>query len=346
MPFVLVLSLFVATSVHSLAQDFTQPVGISKVTIAGTDGLRSASYTPLSVTYEKPSLFRGIIDSATGTTLTLTSAGMVSDAYSGTDPNGDASYYVLIKSGDQVGLTLEIAGNTTDTITVTSDNLESLPLTGASIEVLAHATLADIFGADNSYGLTSGSSVNTSDRIYLMQADGSGDWTSYFYQTNPRSGNGWRRVGDSSGTDYANLSIPLDTGMLVRRISATDTHIYLKGSVKVTSQHKRVLGLGFSFLGNPFPKQMTLGSCGIYTADNGYVSGSSHLNSDRVFIISEDGAFDSFYYQTNPRGGSGWRRTGDSSTDVSDEPIPATSSFYIQHRGSGLIWNPNRPYAL
>ena len=342
-----IATIFGATLLAKLmAQMVTQPVGISKVTIEGTGGTAAAAFTPLSVTYEKSRLLAGTVASASGTSITLTSADMVSSAYASTDPNGDPSHYLLLTSGDQEGLVLEIAGNTTDTITTTSDNLESLSLTGVTIEIIAHATLADVFGAENSYGLTSGSSVNTSDRIYLMQPDGSGNWNSYFYQTHPLAGTGWRRVGDSNGTDYANLSLPLDSGLLIRRIGTEDTHIYLKGSVKKTAKHKRVLVNGFTLVGNPFPKQMTLGACGIYAADNGYVSGSSHLTSDRVFVISADGTFDSYYYQTHPLAGTGWRRTGDSSTDVSSEPIPATSSFYIQHRGTGLTWNPTRPYSL
>lgn len=340
------LSVALTLAVHLTAQMVTQPVGISKVTIKGTGGVRTASYTPLSVTYEKSALFSGTVASASGNTLTLSTSSMSADAYAGTDPNGDPTHYVLLNSGDQEGLTLEITGNTTNALTLTSNNLESLSLAGASVEILAHTTLADLFGADNTYGLTSGSSVSSSDLIYLMQADGSGSWNSYFYQTNPRSGTGWRRVGDTSGSDYAALSLPLDSGLLIRRISSEDTHVYLKGSVKKTAKHKRVLVDGFSLVGNPFPKEMTLGACGIYAADNGYVSGSSHTNSDCVFVIAEDGTFDSFYYQTNPRSGTGWRRTGDSSTDVSSELIPATSSFYIQHRGTGLTWNPTRPYSL
>lgn len=327
------------------AQYTTQPVGISKVTIHGTGGERAASFTPLAVTYEQPELLSATITSASGSALTLDIASMTANEYAGTDPNGDPTHYVMLTSGDQEGLALEITGNSADTLTLSSSNLESLSLAGATVDILAHTTLAEIFGAENTYGLTSGSSVTSSDRIYVMQADGSGTWNSYFYQTNPRAGTGWRRVGDNN-TDYAGLSIPLDTGLLIRRISTDDTHIYLKGSVKVTNKHKRVMSEGFSLLGNPFPKAMTLGACGIYSSDNGYVSGSSHLNSDRVFVIAEDGTFDSFYYQTNPRAGTGWRRTGDSSTDVSSEPIPATSSFYIQHRGDGLTWNPTRPYSL
>jgi uncharacterized protein (TIGR02597 family) len=339
------LALLLTLTTFLEAQMVTQPVGISKVTIAGTGGARAASYTPLSVTYEQSPVVSSTVSSASGSSLTLSSASMTAGSYAATDPNGDPTHYVMLTSGDQEGITLEITANTTDTLTLSSSNLESLSLAGASVEVVAHATLADIFGADNTYGLTSGSSVTSSDRIYLMQADGSGTWNSYFYQTNPRAGTGWRRVGDTS-TDYAGLSIPLDTGLLIRRISTDDTHIYLKGSVKVTNKHKRVMSSGFSLVGNPFPKEMTLGACGIYGSDNGYVSGSSHLNSDRIFVIAEDGTFDSFYYQTNPRAGNGWRRTGDSSTDVSSEPIPATSSFYIQHRGTGLTWNPTRPYSL
>jgi uncharacterized protein (TIGR02597 family) len=328
----------------AFAQSFTQPVGISKVTIDGS-GTDEAAYTALSVTYENAPLYSGTVNTASGTVISLTTSDLSTSAYAGTDPNGNATHYVLLTSGDNEGLSLEIVANTINTITVTSDNLESLSLGGVTVEILAHSTIADIFGAENSAGLTSGSSVNNSDRIYIMQPDGSGGWDSYFYQTNPRGGNGWRQVGDAS-TDFQSLTLPLDTGILIRRIGSDDLTLYVYGSVKKTGSHMRVLGPGFSLLGNPFPVDIELGESGLYSADNGYVSTSSHTTSDRLFVIAADGSFDSFYYQTNPRGGSGWRRTGDSSTDVSSEILPATSSFYIQHRGTGLTWNPSRPYTL
>ena len=328
----------------AFAQSFTQPVGISKVTIDGS-GTNESAFTALSVTYENAPLYSGTINTASSALISLTTSDLSAGEYAGTDPNGDATHYVLLTSGDHEGLSLEIQENTINTITVSSDNLESLSLDGITFEILAHSTLADIFGAENSAGLTSGSSVNQSDRIYIMQADGTGSWDSYYYQTSPRGGSGWRQVGDTS-TDYQGLTLPLDTGILVNRIGDEDLTLYVYGSVKKTETHMRVLGPGFSLLGNPFPVDIQLGESGIYSADNGYVSTSSPSTSDLLFVIAADGTFDSYFYLTSPRGGSGWRKVGDSSTDVSTQILPATSSFYIQHRGTGLTWNPSRPYTL
>ena len=132
----------------------------------------------------------------------------------------------------------------------------------------------------------------------------------------------------------------------INRIGDEDLTLYVYGSVKKTDTHMRVLGPGFSLLGNPFPVDIQLGESGIYSADNGYVSTSSPSTSDLLFVIAADGTFDSYFYLTSPRGGSGWRKVGDSSTDVSTQILPAASSFYIQHRGTGLTWNPSRPYNL
>ena len=326
------------------AQTFTQPVGISKVTIDGS-GTNDAAFTALSVTYENAPLYSGTISSASGAVISLTTSDLATNAYAGTDPNGDATHYVLLTSGDNEGLSLEIEANAINTITVTTDNLESQSLNGVTMEILAHSTLADIFGAENSAGLTSGSSINGSDRIYIMKADGSGGWDSYFYQTNPLAGTGWRQVGDLS-TDYQSLTLPLDTGLLIRRISSDDLTLYVYGSVKKTESHMRVIDTGYSLLGNPFPVDITLSESGIYTPDNGYVSNPTYTTSDRLFVIDKNGSFESYYYQTNPLAGTGWRRTGDVITDASTTILPATSSFYILHRGTGLTWNPSRPYTL
>ena len=334
------------SSSFAFAQSFTQPVGISKVTIEGS-GTNEVAFTALSVTYENAPLYSGTISSASGSVISLTTSDLATSAYAGTDPNEDATHYVLLTSGDSEGLSLEIVDNSINTITVTSDDLESLSLSGVTMEILAHSTLADIFGADNSAGLTSGSSSNTSDLIYTMQADGSGIFNAYYYLTNPRLGNGWRKVGDSSGTDYQGLTLPLDTGILVSRIGDEDLTLYVYGSVKKTESHMRVLSAGFSLIGNPFPVDIQLGESGLYSADNGYVSSSSSSTSDVLYVFAADGNFDAYYYQTNPRLGNGWRKIGDSTgADVATQILPATSCFYVQHRGTGLTWNPGRPYSL
>jgi uncharacterized protein (TIGR02597 family) len=328
------------------AQTFTQPVGISKVTIDGS-GTNDAAFTALSVTYENAPLYSGTINTVSDTVISLTTSDLSAGAYAGADPNGDATHYVLLTSGDNEGLSLEIEANTTNTITVSTNNLESLSLSGVTMEILAHSTLADIFGAENSAGLTSGSAANLSDRIYIMDADGSGGFASYFYQTSPRGGTGWRQAGDITGTDYQGLTLPLDTGILISRIGNDDLTLYVYGSVKKTESHMRVLDAGYSLLGNPFPVDIQLSESGLYAPDNGYVSASSSSLSDVLYVIAANGDFDSYYYQTSARAGTGWRKVGDqTNADYGTHIIPATSSFYIKHIGTGLTWNPGRPYSL
>ena len=53
------------------AQTFTQPVGISKVTIDGS-GTNETAFTALSVTYENAPLYSGTISTATGSVISLT----------------------------------------------------------------------------------------------------------------------------------------------------------------------------------------------------------------------------------------------------------------------------------
>ena len=120
-----------------------------------------------------------------------------------------------------------------------------------------------------------------------MQADGSGIFTAYYYLTNPRLGNGWRKVGDSTGTDYQGLTLPLDTGILISRIGNDDLTLYVYGSVKKTESHMRVLDAGYSLLGNPFPVDIQLSESGLYAPDNGYVSASSSSFSDVLYLVKK-----------------------------------------------------------
>jgi hypothetical protein len=145
------------------------------------------------------------------------------------------------------------------------------------------------------------------------------------------------------------VTIASDDGVIVNRISAGDLTRVVSGTVN-TNDHRRDLPAGFSLISYPFPVDTTLDDSGIYSASNGYVSGSDITTSDAVYVISPAGSFTLYYRQTDPfggfLGGDGWRIAGDSFTDVGTTTIEAGSSIIINHRGSGLAWTDALPYTL
>lgn len=316
------------------------PVGYVTLTING-DG-----YTALSNPLENAVVYSGTASSVSGATITA-SFSMTDSELSGTDPNGNSTYYVQTTDG----IILDITANSASTITVASD-VSSLVSADDSITVKQHSTLSDLLGSDNSIGLTSGGDVNSSDIVYIMSGDGAGSYSAYYYQTDPfggfLGGDGWR-IGGDSFTDMSGVTVAADDGVIVKRITAGDLSFVVTGTVN-SNNHRRDLPAGFSLISYPFPVETTLDDSGIFSSSNGYVSGGDINSSDAVYVISPAGAFTLYYRQTDPfggfLGGDGWRIAGDSFTDAGGTTIEAGSSIIINHRGSGLAWTDALPYSL
>ena len=316
------------------------PVGYVTLTINGS------GYTALSNPLENAVVYSGTASSVSGSDIT-TSFSMTDSELSATDAEGNSSHYIQTSSG----LIVEVTANSTSAITLASD-VSSLISDGDTILVKKFSTIADLLSSDNSIGLTSGADLTTSDVVYIMSADGAGAYATYYYQTDPFGGffggNGWRGAGSNS-TDVSNVILHPDDGIIVKRISAGDISFVTTGTVN-TVNHSRSLPAGFSLVAYPFPTDTTLADSGIYSASNGYVSGADVTTSDVVYVISPAGAFDLYYYQTDPFGGffggNGWRSTTSNSVDVGTNVIPAGSSIIIKHIGSGLAWSDDIPYSL
>ena len=167
-----------------------------------------------------------------------------------TDAEGNSAYYVQTASG----AIYDVTANTESTITLSSD-VSSLISADDAISVKKYTTLGDIFSTDNSFGLTSGGDVTSSDVVYIMSADGAGSYAQYYYQTDPfggfLGGNGWRAAGDVN-TDRSNVIVAPDDGLIVNRISSGDVSLVVSGTVNAID-HTRTLPAGFSLVGVPVP---------------------------------------------------------------------------------------------
>ena len=315
------------------------PVGYVTLTING-DG-----FTALSNPLENPVLYSGTASDVSGSVIT-TSFSMTSNELAGTDFQGNSTHYVQTSSG----VILDIVGNDSGTITVSESNLTGILANDDSISVKQYSTISDLLSSDNSVGLQSGGASN-SDLVYIMSTDGAGSYTTLYYQTDNLGflgGNGWRSIATGAFTDASNAIIAPDDGVIVKRIVAGDLTHVVTGTVN-TSQLNRSLPQGFSLVAYPFPVETTLNDSGIYSPTNGYVSGSAS-NSDLVYVISTDGSFTTYYYQTDNLGflgGNGWRSLATGAfVDAGNTTIPSGSSIIIKHTGSGLDWEDAVPYSL
>ena len=336
----------------------TDPVGYVTLTINGSpDGVQTA-FTSLAAPVENAVVVTGsITEDPTSAVATNSSASYVAGAFAGTDASGNSTHYLQITAeGGADGLILDIVANTETTITTGTD-LTGLIATGDTFVVKEHMSLADIFGAENDAGLKSGGDSASSDLVYIMSSDGAGTYAVYYYQTDSLGflgGNGWRVLGDSS-TEMSDVVVGPDDGVIVARTAVGDLSFTLAGCVNVVD-HQRDLPAGYSLVSYPFPVGVSLDDSGLYSLTNGYVSGGDSASSDLVYLLQGDGSFDIYYRQTDTLGflgGDGWRKLGDSATDVGADLDPSTgeldlittgSSLIVFHRGTGLQWADVKPF--
>jgi len=333
------LPLMVAPLVQAVSVS-TSPVGFINLKINGTD---NGGMTAISVPMLPQVLYSGVISGAAGSTITDDSATWSDNDYAVADANGNASYYAEITNhtdASKVGTILEITASSgsAKSLTVGSD---ATGFDGASYSIRKFRTISDVFGADNSAGLTSGSGTSSSDIIYKVGASG---WERYYYQTAPAfaGGNGWRKAGDNQ-TDMQDVAIFPDEGLIVRRRDASDVSITLPGSIK-TNNSRTTLLQGFNLVSLSYPVDVTLESTGL---ESNLDSGAGASSSDIIYMINASGQFERYYYQTAPAfaGGNGWRKAGDTSTDQKDTTVSAGNAVIILRRdAAGVDWSTNVPF--
>ena len=154
-----------ATMSSAIAQDVSStPVGYVTITINGN------GYTAVTNPLQNAVVYSGTASSVASDTIT-TSFILTADEIAATDAEGNSAYYVQTASG----AIYDVTANTDSTITVSSD-VSSLISADDAISVKKYTTLADIFSSDNSFGLTSGGDVASSDVVYVMSSEGAGTY--------------------------------------------------------------------------------------------------------------------------------------------------------------------------
>jgi len=315
----------------------TDPVGYVTAEIPAHAG-GSSTLTLVNLPLLPTSDFVGSVATISGTQLNLESALLAAGQFDVTDANGLPMYHVEFTSGvDSEGLTVGIASNATDSITL-SEDVSTILTAGVTIIVRKFSTLADVFGADNStYSLGSAGNANDADVVYLE--DNSGSIARYYYQVAPpfAGGSGWRIAGDT-GTDQSNARINWNAILISRNGSLARSAIDVvnSGTVKL-GKGVSTISTGLNLVGYQFPVDSTLNTLGFDTSD--LQTGSSANDSDVVYVLNA-GVLTRYYYQTAPSfaGGTGWRVAGDTGTDQSGAPVAPNAAVMVLRRGANSIY--------
>ena len=318
----------------------TAPVGFINLTIRGTD---NGGLTAISVPMLPQVVYSGVIETASGTVITDASSTWSDNDYATPDDNGNASHYAEITSHTdttQIGTILEIMGSsgTGKSLTVATP-VDGLA--GASYAIRAFRTLGSVFGTDNSAGLTAAVSLSGADVIYKIGVDnGIVGWQRYYYKSGGIGGTGWRRD-TSTSKSMANVAISPDEGLLIFRRSATDVTVTIPGSIK-TNDSRTALVNGFNLVSSSYPVDTTLGELGL---ESKLAQGVSDSAADIIYIVTNTGGFERFYYKSGGIGGTGWRMSGNTSADQSSKQVTAGSAVVIYRRSAtGVDWKTTKPF--
>jgi hypothetical protein len=242
--------------------------------------------------------------------------------------------------------TIEISGNSgdagvgftsviLDTIAegneiVLADVIPTEVTNGATIKIWKLWTLADVFGAANSAGLTAGAGPETAD---IIQIPNGSEFDQYFFSNGEGDyTEGWRKVANLT-QDQGGVALKFSSGLAL--FARTAKSVVIVGQVK-PGKTMVTLQPGNNFVANLCPVNFedsesvgrTLGNSGLAS---GLISGPSFPVSDLVMLWNGTG-YDKYYHTTGGLNGSGWRLIGAGNVDQSDVALP-DGAYVILHRG-------------
>lgn len=356
-----VLALTWTPALQSQTTATTDPVGFITLNVAAPEsGATTFSFRSLGLTqeiaYQGSAERVGNVAGTTRDSVTDNEATWTANQFNPVGATaGTATHYVEIvrPTGSQnaapgEGTTYDILATDAATKTITlAQNLATGVTQGAIFKVRKHWTIASVFGANNTAGLTGGT-AETADLI-LVQSGQSNTYSTYFYQIGGE-GTGWRLT-TASGADASGKVLYPDEGLIIKKSQGSTAAIVLVGGVKMGVSSVPVLP-GKNLLGNVFAAPMTLASSNIYTGNSstGLAAGSA-ASADQVLIYNGAG-YDIYYFETpnflNPSGG--WKNAANPAQtgDIGQVVVPVGTGIIVKRNGAaGFDWKvPQHPAVL
>ena len=299
----------------------------SQTAVSGAGGyetltINAGKFNVIGLRLHEPQVVSGTFDSQTATSL--------SDA--------DVNFSDVLSAGKRY--LVEITGGTSSEGTVIEvDGWSNSDLTGLSdivaddatdYTIRAAKTIGDVFGADNSAGLTGSANADPSEASVIYVPNGAG-FTQVFYST-LAGFDGW--LDAATFADATDLPLNYVDGIIVNEKGAANISLVVTGMVKTTSTNLPV-GQAFTYLGTAYPVGSTLGNSGLASS----VSGSANADpseADTVYLPKADASgFEQYFYSTLA-GFDGWLN---SATFGSGADVELTSGIIISQNGTGAAFN-------
>lgn len=283
--------------------------------------------------------YQGNAESMRGKTLTDAQAVWTENQF---NPPGatlaTTTHYLEVTTGPMAGAIFDIVRTDRERQTLTFAQVLPTKIgRNAGFRIRKHWTLASVFGAANQAGLLPGDE-STADLVSIYNGK---SYDKYYY-SNGVAGNGWRRVGGGTA-DLSGRQIYPDDGLAITRRARSPVSPVITGVVK-TDRTLIPVQKGMNLVANVYQAPLTLANSQLYTHSpaTGVRAGETAAKADHVQIYN--GAnYDTYYYQTSVRNGSGWRLGNDVHTDMGNTAIRVGSAFVIQRSTGGFNWMAPAP---
>lgn len=349
------LPLFLATTAVLAHSAFgqtatTTPVGAMTYSFPATTAVTN---TVISFPLIATPVFAGKISNLTANTITATSAGWTAGMFS----TASQPYFVRFTTGNQVGRTIKITGNTVDTLTLdntdNSTQTTALDLSGWAVvagsagdgfEIIAGDTLASMFGdgtIDNPLLFVGHPVISLADIVSVYNKSTS-LWEAYYFNT---SAGAWRKKG-SAISENNTVLFPDASVMITRRANRPATqNLSLLGSVPITAPLSKTTGAQSTvYISTRFPVDTTLSQLNLI----GWASHDVISLADRLSIYDPTTSLWEVFYRHATSGQ--WRKKG-STIDYSNLVIPAGKAIGITKRSSvsgsaSFLKSTALPYSL
>lgn len=287
---------------RAAAEAFTSPRGIYTVKVAGTPAGLTQARTYFGVQLLLDRKFTGMANSVSGDALSfnwLSSYGELADP--------ERKSYVHVITGNGRGFIVDIEEFRAADLRCAQD-LSAWITPGTQVSIRPHPHLADLFGADNRFGLGSGLDAEVADNVVAWDEQTQQERVYYFHSTRAR----WEQKNIVADASRAIMRFPY--GLYIVRRSPGTLRIALSGEIGADPLLLPVR-TGANVFSLPVNLSGSLANL-ITTTGDFPVSSGPHSNSADLLTFEESVTGNQrgpFYHSSRPNS-SGWREVGESSS--------------------------------
>ncbi len=296
---------------------YTTPVGYTTKTLAPNQ------FTLVGLTLHNSTVASGLIEAESATSVT----------------DNDANFTTLLTAGETYIIefpngTLQEISSWSQSVLTTPDDITPYVASGDSYKIRKAATISEVFGANNSAGLTPDTDGTQTGADKILVLDGTAFKTVYYFDDGDATTAGWY---DLQGNPANDTVVAYPDSLFVQRAAGSPLDLVITGEVK-TGKTGGVLIPGFNYVNGVAPVGLTLANSGLETSIAIDTDGTQ-TNIDYV-LLQQGGVYTSCYYFNDGDAASkGWYDLqGNSANDLSIE-----GGFLIKSASGPKLYTVNVP---